>query len=172
MTIPGSVGFRPVPQRPAEVRLGSGLALAVARDGTVYVSYMIAAPTTVAAYLTAHVPPGFAVSTLRRRLAAISVMHQAAGHKAADLPTRAAEVRTVWAGIRRTHGVAPKKVRAARTKVIIALVAPLGTKPIDVRDRPLLLIGFAGALRRSELVGLDVGDMSEDEGGLRPGPGR
>jgi site-specific recombinase XerD len=126
-----------------------------------------AAPTTVAAYLTAHVPPKLAVSTLRRRLAATSVMHQAAGHKALDLPTRAAEVTTVWAGIRRTHGVAPKKVRAARTKVINALVAPLGAKPIDIRDRALLLIGFAGALRRSELVGLDVADITEDEGGLR-----
>jgi integrase len=126
-----------------------------------------AAPTTVAAYLTAHVPPRLAVSTLRRRLAAISVMHQAAGHKATDLPTRAAEVRTVWAGIRRTHGVAPQKVRAARTKVINALVAPLRDKSIDVRDRALLLIGFAGALRRSELIGLDVADITEDDDGLR-----
>jgi site-specific recombinase XerD len=126
-----------------------------------------ATPRTVAAYLSAHVPPALSVSTLRRRLAAISVMHQAAGHKDADLPTRAAEVRTVWAGIRRTHGVAPKKVRAARTKVINAFVAPLTSKPIDVRDRALLLLGFAGALRRSELVGLDVADITEDDDGLR-----
>ena len=126
-----------------------------------------AAPTTVAAYLAAHAPPTLAVSTLRRRLAAISVVHQAAGHKAPDLPTRAAEVKAVWAGIRRTHGTAPKKVRAARTKVINALVAPLEPKPIDVRDRALLLLGFAGALRRSELVGLDVADITEDGGGLR-----
>jgi integrase len=46
----------------------------------------------------------------------------------------------------------------------IALVAPLGPKPIDVRDRALLLLGFAGALRRSELVGLDI---TEDSDGLR-----
>lgn len=119
------------------------------------------------AYLTAHAPPKLAVSTLRRRLAAISVMHQAAGHKAPDLPTRAAEITTVWAGIRRTHGVDPRKVRAARTKVINALVAPLEAKPIDVRDRALLLLGFAGALRRSELVALDVADITEDDNGLR-----
>jgi integrase len=121
----------------------------------------------VVAYLTAHAPPKLAVSTLRRRLAAISVMHQAAGHKAPDLPTRAAEITTVWAGIRRTHGVDPRKVRAARTKVINALVAPLEAKPIDVRDRALLLLGFAGALRRSELVALDVADITEDDNGLR-----
>lgn len=123
-----------------------------------------ATPATVAAYLTAHVPPAFAVSTLRRRLAAISVMHQAAGIAKAELPTRTAQVTTIWAGIRREHGVAPRKVRAARTKVINALVASLGDKPIDVRDRALLLVGFAGALRRSELVGLDATDITEDDG--------
>ena len=125
-----------------------------------------AAPATIAGYLTAHAST-HAVSTLARRLAAISVAHQAAGYRDAELPTRAPEVKAVWSGIRRTHGVAPKKVRAARTKVINALVAPLGPKPIDVRDRALLLIGFAGALRRSELVGLDVADITEDDQGLQ-----
>ena len=115
----------------------------------------------------AHAPPKLATSALRRRLAAISVLHQLAGFKENDLPTRTPEVKTVWAGIRRVHGVAPKKVRAARTKVINALVAQLGSKPIDIRDRALLLIGFAGALRRSELVGLDVADITEDDEGLR-----
>ena len=129
--------------------------------------HLPAAPATVAAYLSAHAPPRLAVSTLRRRLAAISVMHQLAGFKENDLPTRSPEVKSVWAGIRRVHGIAPKKVRAARTKVINALVAQLGDKPIDVRDRALLLIGFAGALRRSELVGLDVVDITEDDEGLR-----
>ena len=70
-------------------------------------------------------------------------------------------------GIRRRHGTAPRKVRAARTKVITAMVAPLGDGLADVRDRTLLLFGFAGALRRSELVALDVEDVSEDDGGLR-----
>ena len=58
---------------------------------------------------------------------------------------------------------APAKKKAARTKIISALVAPLGTNLADVRDRALLLIGFAGALRRSELVALDVNDISEDD---------
>jgi integrase len=48
-------------------------------------------------------------------------------------------------------------------------VGPLveGAPAVDRRDRALLLIGFAGALRRSELVALDVEDISEDENGLR-----
>ena len=62
-------------------------------------------------------------------------------------------------------------MRAARTKVITAMVAPLGHGPTaalaEVRDRTLLLFGFAGALRRSELVALDVGDVVEDDAGLR-----
>ena len=62
-----------------------------------------AAPTTVAVYLADHAPPVNATSTLRRRLASISVMHQAAGYRPADLPTRTAEVKAVWSGIRRLH---------------------------------------------------------------------
>jgi integrase len=58
-------------------------------------------------------------------------------------------------------------MRAARTKVITAMVAPLGDGLADARDRTLLLFGFAGALRRSELVALDVEDVSEDDAGAR-----
>jgi site-specific recombinase XerC len=46
------------------------------------------------------------------------------------------------------------------------VVAPLGPNLADVRDRALLLFGFAGALRRSELVAIDVEDVSEDDAGL------
>jgi integrase len=73
---------------------------------------------------------------------------------------------SVWAGIRRRNGIAPRKVRAARTKLITTLVEPLGNKLIDVRDRALILIGFAGALRRGEIVALDVEDVDEDADGL------
>jgi integrase len=82
------------------------------------------------------------------------------------MPTADAGLKSVWAGIRRRNGVAPRKVRAARTKVINTLVEPLGSRLIDVRDRALILIGFAGALRRGELVALDVEDIDEDADGL------
>ena len=129
-------------------------------------SALPAEPATIAGYLAAHAT-ALSVSTLRRRLAAISVMRQATGYTKANSPTSAAEVKAVWSGIRRAHGVAPQKVRAARTKVINAIVAGLGSEPIDVRDRALLLIGFAGALRRSELAALDTADITEDDQGLR-----
>ncbi|WP_232664465.1 site-specific integrase [Pseudonocardia sp. TRM90224] len=124
---------------------------------------------TVALYLTA-LAPVRAPSTLRRRMAAISVAHQLSG---LESPTAHPAVRAVWAGIRRTHPVAPRKVRAARTPDIAALIAPLvadgpdGSTLADVRDRALLLLGFAGALRRSELVALDLADVTEDDDGLR-----
>jgi site-specific recombinase XerD len=124
-----------------------------------------ATPATVASYLadleTTHKP-----ATIRRRLASISVAHQAAGLSS---PTADAGVRAVVAGIRRRHGVAPRKVQAMRTQLVALLVGPLKKyqRTVDLRDRALLLIGFAGALRRSELVALDVEDIVEDENGLR-----
>jgi len=48
----------------------------------------------------------------------------------------------------------------------MTLVEPLGNKLIDVQDRALILIGFAGALRRSELVALDAGDVDQDADGI------
>jgi integrase len=119
-------------------------------------------PVTVALYLTALAEVRMP-ATIRRRMNSISVVHQLAGHAS---PTGDAAVQAVWKGIRRTHGTAPAKKKAARTKVISALVAPLGTSLGDVRDRALILIGFAGALRRSELVALNVEDISEDDHGL------
>ena len=93
--------------------------------------------------------------------------HQLAG---IETPTADAGVKSVWEGIRRRRGVAPSKVQAARTKVITTLVASLGNRLIDVRDRALILIGFAGALRRSELVALDIEDVTEDADGLSWSP--
>jgi site-specific recombinase XerD len=121
-----------------------------------------AEPMTVALYVAA-LAEVRKTSTIRRRLSAISVVHQLAGF---DSPTGDAAVQAVWKGTRRTKGTAPAKKKAARTKVIATLVAPLGTNLADVRDRALVLIGFAGALRRSELVALDVTDVTEDDDGL------
>jgi integrase len=63
----------------------------------------------------------------------------------------------VLAGIRRTHGAAPRQVSALTLDLLVQIDAALPRSPAGVRDRALLLLGFAGALRRSELVGLNVG---------------
>jgi integrase len=67
-----------------------------------------------------------------------------------------------WRGIRRTFGVAPVRKAPLRAADIRALVATLDTSQLGgIRDRALLVVGFAGAFRRSELVALDVADVAE-----------
>jgi integrase len=103
-------------------------------------------------------------ATLRRKLAAIAVMHRAAGHES---PTAHGVVRATLAGICRERGIAPRAKTALLVGELRSALATCGDRRIDVRDRALLLIGFAGALRRSELVGLDVGDVRfEGEGAV------
>jgi integrase len=117
-----------------------------------------ALPTTVGVYLAdqaaTHRP-----ATLSRRLAAISVAHRQAGH---PLDTRHPAIKDVMTGIRRESaraGVTTTKKAAAIADDIRAMVNTLAGTPIGHRDRALLLLGFAGAFRRSELVGLNVADL-------------
>lgn len=126
-------------------------------------SALPAEPATVHRYL-ASVSDDLAVSTIRRRLTSIAVVHKAAGYPD---PTKDEHIIRTWRGIRREHGVAPRKVRAIRAAVLRQLVEPLTDWPADVRDRAILTIGMAGALRRSEIVAIDVEHMTVDEDGLR-----
>ncbi len=121
-----------------------------------------ASPATVAAYVAALA--GVAkVSTITRRLAAISQYHQAAGFES---PTPELLVRKTMAGIRREKGSAP----AGKAPVLIDTLRTIATQLPDSlagkRDRALLLLGFAGAFRRSELVRLDVADLDFRQKGL------
>jgi site-specific recombinase XerD len=105
-----------------------------------------------------------AVATIQRRLTSISVAHQTAGH---ETPTRHSLVRETWRGIRRTFGVESRGKAPLRSADIRTLVATLDVSTlIGVRDRALLVVGFAGAFRRSELVALDVEDVDETADGL------
>ncbi len=124
-----------------------------------------ATPETVAAYLTV-LAQHCKVATIQRRLSAISQRHAAAGLKS---PTRSGIVRLTMQGIRRTHAPLQvvRKVRPAVTSIIYKLVDPLDISLIDQRDRALILLGFAGAFRRSELVQLSVDDITETDDGLR-----
>jgi integrase len=186
-----------------------------------------AAPATVAGYLAALADAPYKPTTIRRRLAAISVAHQLAK---VPNPATAPEVATVWDGIRRTLGVRPNRKTALETSLLTRVLPaprepapppatatpstppaddtsvpapatnadeyvpaasprPAGTgspaapapaagpspsdvraaaaaRLADIRDRALLLVGFAGCLRRSELVGLDVTDVTTTADGL------
>lgn len=115
-----------------------------------------ASPEVVALYLTAH-GDTLSVGTLGRRLVAIGQALQAAGHEDA---TKAPAVKAVWKGIRRAKGVAPKGKAAVLIDELRRMVEALPEGLLGARDRALLLVGFAGAFRRSELVGINREDVS------------
>jgi integrase len=105
-----------------------------------------------------HLAQGLKASTIQRRMASISQAHAAAGHTPS--PTKHPLVRSVWQGIRRAKGVAMQGKAPTLTNDIRVMVDHLPEgRLLGVRDRALLLLGFAGAMRRSELVGLDVADV-------------
>jgi integrase len=122
-------------------------------------SALPAEPDTVALYLTACSEAGAALSTLRRRLVAVSQAHRAAGHLPS--PTQAEVVRRTMAGLARTRGSRPRQVTPIRLSVLKAMLeATPADDLLGVRDRALLLLGFASGMRRSELSALDIGDLT------------
>jgi site-specific recombinase XerD len=123
-----------------------------------------AAPETVADYIAALADDGAKAATITRRLSAISQAHKMAGHPS---PTQDQLVRMTAAGIRRTRGTAPRQARGMLEDDIVAMVGALPGDLRGLRDRALLLVGFVGGMRRSELVGLDVEDVIEEREGLR-----
>lgn len=114
---------------------------------------------TVTAYIAHMSDSGKSSSTIRQALAAISAMHRRANE--AD-PTCSELVRTAHAGARREIGTAPHKKAAATVDIIRELLGGLDRSTIQgKRDAAILLLGFCGAFRRSELVALDVEDFQE-----------
>lgn len=127
-----------------------------------------ASPETVAEYLAAHVDD-LKPSTLSRRLAAISQAHKLAE---LDTPTTHPTVRRTWKGLRRTVALESPERAAVDKKaplVVTDLRRVLRALPdtlTGIRDRALLLVGFAGGMRRSEIVALNVADLEEREEGI------
>ena len=123
---------------------------------------MPASPETVAAFI-ADCAGRLKVGTVQRRLNAIAEAHKAVGFES---PTHSTIVANTMKGIRRTKGTAPVQKAAALTDDIRAMVDATDAGLIGLRDRALVLLGFAGAFRRSELVGLDVEDCAFGKDGL------
>ena len=119
-----------------------------------------ARPEQVAMYLAQHATI-VASSTLTRRLVAIARAHAAQGIAS---PTTTELVKATLQGVRRSRGKAVRQVAPLQKAHVLQMVRELrGLR--GVRDTALLLIGFAGALRRSELVALNVDDVCcTDEG--------
>jgi len=121
-----------------------------------------ASPETVAAYI-AECAGRLKVGSIQRRLNAIAEAHKAVG---LDSPTSSGIVRNTLKGIRRTLGVATVQKTPALTADIRAMVDATDAGLIGLRDRALVLLGFAGAFRRAELVSLVVSDLEFSRDGL------
>lgn len=115
---------------------------------------MPCSPGTLAEYIAsrAHVHSPF---TIARRIVGISRAHTSLG---LPDPSKSDLVRAVLRGLRRTQGKPQRQVAPVLREDLLPMLEQMrGLK--GIRDRALLLIGFAAALRRSELVGLNVDDL-------------
>jgi len=125
---------------------------------------MPATPETVAAFIADEAEQGRKPSTLGQRLAAIRYAHRLAG---LDDPTGHVLVRETLKGTRRAQGVKPTRKAAATVDRLSAMLAHLDRKTVTgKRDAALLLFGFAGAFRRSELAALRLEDIEVTAHGL------
>ena len=126
---------------------------------------MPATPATVALYI-ADLASTCKVATITRRLAAISKAHQAARVES-PCALKHAEVKAVLSGIKRKLGVKQTGKAALLTNALRSLIAAIPDTLIGKRDAALLLLGFAGGFRRSELVALTVADIEFCDDGAK-----
>lgn len=102
------------------------------------------------------------VSTIERRLSALNWNFTQRG---LTLDRKDRHIATVLDGIRNTHGHPPVQKEAVLPEDVIAMLETLDRGTLrGLRDRAMLLVGFAGGLRRSEIVGLDVGSEQTEDG--------
>jgi site-specific recombinase XerD len=118
----------------------------------------------VAAYLSHLASSGRKTATIGRRAAAIGHRHKLAGY---EPPTGQEAVKAVMRGIRRTIGAAADRKSPATADILTTMLTLCPPTLIGARDRALLALGFAGAFRRSELVALQIADLTEVPDGLR-----
>ncbi len=126
------------------------------------VSPLPASPEVVAAYVVDradHVRP----VTIKRGLAAISTAHKVAGF---DSPTASQAVRLTMQGLRRVKGTSSSPRRALRVVDVRKMISTVPDSVVGIRDRAIILLGFTGGMRRSEVVGLDVSDVTFEPEGI------
>ncbi|MER9363781.1 site-specific integrase [Mesorhizobium sp. M0500] len=110
---------------------------------------------------TGHKRPN-TVSTIERRLSSLSWNFAQRGQ---PLDRKDRHIAAVMAGIRNTHASPPRQKEAILPEDLIAMLETLDRGTLrGLRDRAMLLLGFAGGLRRSEIVGLDAGRDQTDDG--------
>jgi site-specific recombinase XerD len=117
---------------------------------------------TLAAYVS-YLADTHKWASINRRLAAIRKLHDLNN---LDLPTQDRAFKAVMEGIKRTNGVRQKQAPAFKMKELKTILHGIDTTTnAGLRDKCLLLIGFAGAYRRSELVSLNIEDVQFNDDG-------
>jgi integrase len=102
------------------------------------------------------------VATIERRLAATGWN---CAQRGMPLDRKNRAIATVMAGIRNKHAAPPRQKEAILPEDLIVMLETFhGGSLRGLRDRAMLLIGFAGGLRRSEITGLDLGRSQTDNG--------
>ena len=116
----------------------------------------------IASYIAAHAET-LSVATLVRRIASLSKAHRSRG---LPTPTSSELVKSVLRGIKRKKGVAHKEAKPLLRDDLFLVLDAMGDGLKDIRDKALLLIGFAGGFRRSELVAIDREDVQSVRQGI------
>jgi site-specific recombinase XerD len=123
-----------------------------------------ASTVDIARFLAHEAARGIKPSTLIRRCAAIKMAHEAIGYQS---PTQHEYVKSVLRGIKREKGASQNKKAPATAERMESMIAHCQTNIIGIRDKALLLLGFSGAFRRSELVALQVNDIVRTPEGIK-----
>jgi integrase len=129
------------------------------------VNPMPASPAAICAHLVERAEQGTSASVIDTACSAISYVHRSHG---LDDPILTEGVRQVRRGLRRTLGTAPQRLaRPLDTAEIRQIVTPIDRSTAKgARDAAIILLGFASALRRSELTGLTLADVETKPAGL------
>jgi site-specific recombinase XerD len=120
---------------------------------------LAADPDTIAMYVVRLADQGLTVSTIRVALAAIRTAHLLAGR---SIDLRHPSLAMVLEGVTRSKGIRPRRQAAPAVPDLLRLMLAKrasSAQPLGARERAMLLLGFGAALRRTELVGLRLGDV-------------
>lgn len=123
-----------------------------------------ASPQVVATYLTVRMQDGLKAASLSVMSSAIRHFHKQAGYPS---PTEAQSVIDVQRGIRRTIGTAQTQKAPATADLISAIVSHIPKKTVmGKRDRAIIAVGFASAMRRGELATVMLEDLAFNAQGV------
>lgn len=103
-------------------------------------------------------------SSIERKVAAINFIHMEMEY---PLPTSHRKFKNTMEGIRRELGVRKKRKKPLMVDSLLEIVNGLDESMKGIRDKALLLLGWAGGMRRSEIVSLDVEDIEFTRYGMK-----